>query len=155
MRDPLRHATEIKAAAAQLFERLRTADYADILSYYRDGKWIRRGWKKFPTQGLYMVHTDYPSFALWCCTHFKDNPIVDVELGEVFIGDALVIDKTGWPTVPYKLTLKDGTTLAGNLPFRVRHQPGPRATGTAWRASTGTCGRAGRSEMSGRTAHPA
>ncbi|OHB67956.1 MAG: hypothetical protein A2Y76_01175 [Planctomycetes bacterium RBG_13_60_9] len=35
----------------------------------------------------------------------------------MFVGDALVVDKTGWPTVPYKLTLKDGTTLAGNLPF--------------------------------------
>ena len=117
LRDPLRHAGEIKEAAAHLFERLRTADYADILSHYRDGKWDPEGWKKFPTQGLYMVHTDYPSFALWCCTHFKDNPIIDVQLGDVFIGDALVIGKTGWPTVPYKLTLKDGSILAGNLPF--------------------------------------
>jgi prepilin-type processing-associated H-X9-DG protein len=117
MRDPLAHADEIKAAAAQLFERLRTADYADILLHYRDGKFDSEGWKKFPTHGLYMVHTDYPSFALWCCTHFKDNPIVQVRLGEVFIGNALVIGKTGWPTVPYKLTLKDGVTLAGDLPF--------------------------------------
>ncbi len=117
MRDPLQHAGEIKDAAAQLFERLRTADYADILSHYRDGEWEPDAWKKFPTQGLYMVHTDYPGFVLWCCTHFKDNPIIDVQLGDVFIGDALVLDKTGWPTVPYKLTLKDGTVLAGNLPF--------------------------------------
>ena len=97
MRDPLAHAAEIKAAAAQLFERLRTADYADILSHFRDGILDSQGWKKFPTQGLYMVHTDYPSFALWCCTHFKDNPIVDIQLGEVFIGETLVIGKTGWP----------------------------------------------------------
>ncbi len=117
LQDPLRHAGEIKAAALLLFEKLRTADYADLLSYYRDGKWDPEGWKKFPTLGLYMVHTDYPSFALWCCTHFKDNPIVDVQLGEVFIGDALIVDKTGWPTVPYRLTLKDGATLAGNLAF--------------------------------------
>jgi hypothetical protein len=117
MRDPLTHADEIKAAAAQLFEKLRTADYAQILSYYHDGKWEDDGWKKFPTLGLYTVNTDYPSFALWCATHFKDNPIIDVQLGDVFIGDALVAGKTGRPTVPYKLTLKDGSTLVGNLPF--------------------------------------
>jgi beta-lactamase regulating signal transducer with metallopeptidase domain len=117
MRDPLRHAGEIKEAAAQLFERLRTADYATILAGYRDGKWDSDVWRKFPTHGLYTVQTDYPSFALWCCTHFKDNPIVSVRLGDVFIGDALVIGRTGWPTVPYKLMLKDGTVLAGNLPF--------------------------------------
>jgi len=117
MRDPLAHADEIKAAAAQLFEKLCTANYAKILSYYHDGKWDDDGWKQFPTLGLYTVGTNYPSFALWCATHFKDNPIIDVQLGEVFIGDALVADKTGRPTVPYKLTLKDGSTLAGNLPF--------------------------------------
>jgi beta-lactamase regulating signal transducer with metallopeptidase domain len=123
MKDPLRYADEIREAAAQLFERLRTADYADILSHYRDGVFDPDGWKKFPTQG-YTVHTDYSSFALWCCTRFKDNPIIDVQLGEVFIGDTLVADKTGWPTVPYKLTLKDGTTLAGELPFQYSSDQG-------------------------------
>jgi|GEM_PF-3374424 len=117
MRDPLAHADEIQAAAGQLFDKLRAADYAKILSYYRDGKWANDGWKQFPTLGLYTVHTDYPSFALWCATHFKDNPIASVQLGDVFISDALVADKTGRPTVPYKVTLKDGSVLAGNLPF--------------------------------------
>jgi hypothetical protein len=54
-------------AAAHLFQRLRTADYADILLYYRDGKWDPEDWGS-STQGLYMVHTNYPSFAIWCCT---------------------------------------------------------------------------------------
>lgn len=117
MRDPLAHAGEIQAAAVQLFDRLRAADYARILSYYHDGKWDNDGWKKFPTLGLYTVGTDYPSFALWCATHFKDNPIVSVHLGDVFLSDALVADKTGRPTVPYKVTLKDGAVLAGSLPF--------------------------------------
>ncbi len=123
MKDPLRYADEIREAAAQLFERLRTADYADILAHYRDGVFDSQGWEKFPTRG-YTVHTDYPSFVLWCCTHFKDNPIVEVRLGDIFIGDTLVADKTGWPTVPYKLTLKDGTTLAGELPFRYSNDQG-------------------------------
>jgi hypothetical protein len=117
MRDPLAHADEIQATAVQLFDRLRAADYAKILSYYHDGKWDNDGWKKFPTLGLYTVATDYPSFALWCATHFKDNPIVSVHLGDVFISDALVADKTGRPTVPYKVALEDGSVLAGNLPF--------------------------------------
>lgn len=117
MRDPLAHADEIQATAVQLFDRLRAADYARILSYYHDGKWDDDGWKKFPTLGLYTVATDYPSFALWCATHFKDNPIVSVHLGDVFLSDALVADKTGRPTVPYKVTLEDGSVLAGNLPF--------------------------------------
>lgn len=117
MRDPLTHADAIQAAAVQLFDKLRAADYAEILSYYHDGKWDNDGWQKFPTLGLYTVATDYPSFALWCATHFKDNPIVSVHLGEVFLSDALVADKTGRPTVPYKVTLKDGAVLAGSLPF--------------------------------------
>jgi len=117
MRDPLRHADEIKKAADHLFEKLRTADYAEVLSHYRDGKWDSDFWEVFPTSGLYTVHTDYSRFALWCCTHFKDNPIVAIQLGEVFTGDVRGPDDTGWPTVPYKLTLRDGTILAGNLPF--------------------------------------
>lgn len=117
MQDPLAHADEIQATAVQLFDRLRAADYARILSYYHDGKWDDDGWKKFPTLGLYTVATDYPSFALWCATHFKDNPIVSVHLGDVFLSDALIADKTGRPTVPYKVTLEDGSVLAGNLPF--------------------------------------
>jgi beta-lactamase regulating signal transducer with metallopeptidase domain len=117
MRDPLAHSDEIQAAAVQLFDKLRTADYAEILSHYRNGKWDSGFWKVCPTSGLYTVQTDYPSFVLWCCTHFKDNPIVGVQLGDVFLSDALVFDKTGRPTVPYKLVLKDGSTLAGNLPF--------------------------------------
>jgi len=116
-RDPLAHSDEIQAAAVHLFDKLRTADYAEILSHYRDGKWDSEFWKVCPTAGLYTVQTDYPSFVLWCCTHFKDNPIVTAQLGDVFLSDALVFDKTGRPTVPYKLTLKDGSTLAGNLPF--------------------------------------
>ena len=117
MRNPLAHSDEIQAAAGQLFDELRAANYAKILSYYRDGKWDNDGWKKFPTLGLYTVGTDYPSFALWCATHFKDNPIASIQLGDVFISDALVADKTGRPTVPYKVTLDDGSVLAGNLPF--------------------------------------
>ncbi|MGE5294753.1 MAG: M56 family metallopeptidase, partial [Solirubrobacterales bacterium] len=117
MRDPLAHAAEIQAAAVQLFDKLRAADYAEILSHYHNGKWDSDAWRKFPTMGLYTVHTDYPSFILWCATHFKDNPIIGVQLGDVFISDALVADKTGRPTVPYRVTLKDGSVLAGNLPF--------------------------------------
>ncbi len=120
----MEHPEEIIEATQQLFDKIRKADYEHILSYYSNGKWKQDGWKKFPTLGYYMVHTDYPSFAQWCCETFRKKPIVSVELGGVFIGDEEILDRTGWPTVPYKLTLKDGTILDGNLAFEYNSDGG-------------------------------
>jgi hypothetical protein len=46
--------------------------------------------------------------------HFRTNPIVRVELG------AVAHQPNGRPAVPYKLVLKDRTTLEGVLPFEWR-----------------------------------
>ena len=43
--------------------------------------------------------------------NFSKNPIISVKL------DAVFLDKSNRPAVPYKLTLKDGTILEGILPF--------------------------------------
>ena len=102
---------EVVEAAKQMFEKIRNADYDFFLDPNN-----RYSWQKFGIS--YMVHTDYPSFVKWLCTTFKENPIVSIELGKVFLGDKEIIRKTGWPTVPYKLTLKDGTVLKGDLAFR-------------------------------------
>jgi len=37
----------------------------------------------------YTVHSDYPGWMKWVCRHFRTNPIVKVELGEVFLETTL------------------------------------------------------------------
>jgi len=122
MKDP----KQIKRAAKSLFEELRDADYEKVLSYYnkKTGKWKRDGWKKNPVYGFYTVHTDYPSFTLWLCENLKDNPIKGIMLGEVFAGEKEMRGRTGWPTVEYKLILKDGKTLGGELAFSYSERDG-------------------------------
>lgn len=111
----------LKGLAQELFNKLETADYEAILKNYdqESGTWQRDGWKKLGID--YCVHTDWPSFALWVCRTFKDNPIQSVELGEVFISDKqLMGHENKAPAIPYKLTLKDGGVLEGDLYFAYR-----------------------------------
>ena len=107
----LEHADEIIEAAERLFDRIRNADYDGFLT-------SEKNWNEFPTSGYYMAHQRHDKLRVWICKTFRDNPIVSVELGEVFIGDKEIIGKKGWPTVPYELTLKDGTVLEGDLAFK-------------------------------------
>jgi protocatechuate 3,4-dioxygenase beta subunit len=104
------YATEVHQAAEQLFEKIRTADYQHFL---------QKGvpWNDFPIVGYYMTDHWFDVLVEWICTTFSKNPIVKVELGEVFINPEDVYGKKNLPTVPYKLTLQDGTRLEGNLPF--------------------------------------
>jgi beta-lactamase regulating signal transducer with metallopeptidase domain len=111
----IKHPEEIVQTAQKLFQDIRDAEYEHVLSYYSDGKWREDGWKKFELN--YTVYTDWPNFALWACRTFKNNPIVSVKLGKVFISDKEIWDKTGYPSVHYKLTLQDGSILEGDLPF--------------------------------------
>jgi len=113
----MEHPEEIVQAAKQLFENIRDADYDDFLT-------SKKRWNKFPTSGRYMAHHWHDKLVEWICKTFKDNPIVSIELGEVFIGDKEIIGKKGWPTVPYKLTLQDGTVLEGDLPFEYNFDGG-------------------------------
>ena len=112
---------EIRQAAKALFDNIRNADYEHILSYYKNGKWKSDGWKRLlPADKYYMTYTDFPGWVRWICQTFKDNPIVSVELGEVFESDKEIsgLYRKSWPAVPYKLVLKDGGTIEGNLLFR-------------------------------------
>lgn len=65
-----------------------------------------------PVVGPYQTYTNYPMHRKWIKETFSKNPVVSVELGEVFS------DKSKRPAVPYKITLKDGTILKGVLPFQ-------------------------------------
>jgi len=120
----LDQSAKFKQTAEELFEKLRSADYAEILSYYDEqtGKWEQDGWKRLDLN--YTVHTDWPSFAVWVCRTFKDNPIVSVELSDAVLSEK-EFDGHKAPAVPYKLTLQDGSILQGELYF-------------AWRAASGT-----------------
>jgi len=91
----------IRQAGVRLIEAIRKADYNNP-----------GDWREFPSADVsYTVYTDYPAWMRWVCQHFGTNPIVSVELGEVFKGEE------NRPTIAYKLTLKDGDILQGNLPF--------------------------------------
>jgi beta-lactamase regulating signal transducer with metallopeptidase domain len=105
----------LKEKAAAIFEKLKNADYNQVLASYKDGKWEGEGWKKFDFD--YMVNRDWGSFRLWLCKTFKDNPIQSVELGEIFLSDRKIANDMNSPAIPYKLTLKDGGILQGDLYF--------------------------------------
>ena len=100
-RNALREAPAIQAAAQQLFNAIRLADYDNP-----------GPWKLFPSPDAgYRVHSDYPGWMEWVCRRFRDHPITLVELGTVSIR------ADGCPQLPYTLTLRDGSTLKGSLPF--------------------------------------
>ncbi len=100
----------VRQAAKDLFERIRNADYATYLDGgKKDGRKDEQN--RFPTVGFYETMSGHDVLVEWICREFSANPITAVEIGEVFKGS------NGRPTVPYKVTLKDGKVLSGNLPF--------------------------------------
>ena len=107
----LDYAAEVHQTAEQLFEKIRTADYQHYLQ-----KGVH--WSSFPIVGYYQTYKWYDVLVPWICTTFSKNPIVKIELGEVFLSPEEINGVKNLPTVPYKLTLKDGTRLEGNLPFK-------------------------------------
>ncbi|HWH71895.1 MAG TPA: carboxypeptidase-like regulatory domain-containing protein [Candidatus Sulfotelmatobacter sp.] len=101
---------EVTQAAQELFARIRQADYDYFLKPGAD-------WQRFPIVGSYQTHQWFDTLVTWMSTTFKTNPIVTVELGQVFANPKAFNRQTGLPTVPYKLTLQNGRVLEGNLPF--------------------------------------
>ena len=102
---------EIRQAAEQLFQKIRTADYDHFL---KDNV----HWSGFPTVGYYQTHHWFDVLVKWMCETFRANPIAGVELGEVFLNPEEVNGQKDLPAVPYRVTLQDGTVLEGNLPFQ-------------------------------------
>lgn len=113
----MEHPEEIVEATEQLFEKIRNADYEHFLK--KDVHW-----NSFPIVGYYQTHHWFDHLVKWICTTFQDNPIIQVELGEVFENPEIINKKKELPTIPYKLTLKDGTVLEGNLPFEYNFDGG-------------------------------
>ncbi len=111
------HPEEVIQVAEQLFEKIQNADYEHFLK--KDVHW-----SSFPIVGYYQTHHWYDNLVKWICTTFKDNPIIQIELGKVFKNPEVINKKKELPTVPYKLTLKDGTVLEGNLPFEYNFDGG-------------------------------
>jgi hypothetical protein len=100
--DPCADAPAIRQAAERLIEAIRKADYEHP-----------GDWESFPAPDVdYTVYTDYPGWMHWVCQHFRTNPIVQVELGEVFLNTKHM------PCVNYKLTLQNSKSLDGSLPLR-------------------------------------
>jgi len=94
--------TVIRREAELLFNALRQADYSKAPS-----------WHTFPSPdvGLYCVQSYRDVWTQWVCQHFRTNPIVQVDLGNVSF------QANGRPAVPYKLMLQNHTSLEGVLPF--------------------------------------
>ena len=101
--------TVVRREAELLFNALRQADYSKA-----------QNWLTFPSPnvGLYCVQSYRDDWTQWVCRHFRTNPIVQVDLGDVSF------QANGRPAVPYKLRLKDRTTLDGVLPFEWRPNAG-------------------------------
>ncbi len=112
-------ASVIRKEAVRLFDVLQRADYA------KDPNW-----HIFPSPdvGLYWVKTDRPAWTRWVCQHFRTNPIVQVQIGEV------TFEQSKRPAVPYKLVLADRTRLEGVLRFEYRPEAGrwEGITGLDW-----------------------
>ena len=103
---PMQYAEEVRLAAEQLFEKIKTADYE---------KGLATG--EFPIRGYYQTYTGFDVLIKWMCTTFKDNPIAKVALGQVFLSPEEINGRKNLPTVPYEVTLKNHAMLKGNLPF--------------------------------------
>lgn len=108
---------ELTQAAQDFFDKIRTADYDAFLKPDAD-------WQQFPIVGSYQTYKWFDVLVPWICRTFKTNPIVNVELGKVYANPQPVNEQKGLPTVPYKLTLRDGSTLQGNLPFAYEFEAG-------------------------------
>ncbi|MFB3895575.1 MAG: hypothetical protein ACE14V_04655 [bacterium] len=109
-KNAMAHAEEVEHITIQIVDAIKTADY--------DKDWLKdNAWQHFlPDSFGYQAYQGYNDWVLWICKTFKANPIVSVEYGKVYQ------DKKGRPTVPYKITLKDGKILAGDLPFEYDSQ---------------------------------
>ncbi len=108
---------ELTQAAQDFFNKIRTADYDYFLKKDAD-------WQKFPIVGSYQTYKWFDFLVQWMSQTFKTNPIANIELGKVFANPLPVNGEKGLPTVPYKLTLKDGSTLQGDLPFQYEFEAG-------------------------------
>ena len=97
----------IREAAGNLFNKIRNADY----DYYLNSK-NQDVWQEFPLVSFYNCYREYPTLVRWICETFKRDPIVSVELGDVFFND-----NEEWPRIYYKLILKDRAILEGDLHF--------------------------------------
>jgi len=106
----MEHPEEIVQAAEQLFEKIFNADYDHFIKK-------NSNWREFPIVGFYQTHHGFDVLVKWLCETFRENPIVAVELGEPFKNPDVINNKKELPTVPYKVTLKDGAVLQGSLPF--------------------------------------
>ncbi len=102
----LEYPAYIKNVAKGLFEKIKNADYDYFLNSQNP-----EAWKKFAIVESYKTYKGYPELVRWICKTFRDNPIVSVELGEV------AASQNDWPGIEYKLILKDGSTINGNLRF--------------------------------------
>jgi hypothetical protein len=111
------HPQEVTQAATELFNKIRGADYDRFLK-------PDANWQQFPIVGYYQTHQWFDTLVKWIGTTFKTNPIVTVELGQVYANPKTINNQPGLPTVPYRLTLKDGATLQGNLPFEYNYDGG-------------------------------
>ena len=105
------HPEVIIGVARGLFDAMRGVDYSQ--------GWDGDSSSYPPGECDYGVQRDYPAWISWCYRTFKDNPIASVEIGKTV---SWKVSKWGGaarelPTVEYKLTLKDGTLLTGELPI--------------------------------------
>ena len=116
----------IRQAAVRLLEAIRQANY-DHPGYYAS----------FPAPEVeYEVKADRRAWVAWICQHFRTNPIVSVNLGEV------KTHTNGLPALSYEIKLQNGRKLVGLLPMN--YNPGSEdwygAEGLDWHLQSSGAG---------------
>jgi hypothetical protein len=91
--------------AQRLFDAIRHADYTR--DWRQQDAWMRF----FPEDTDYVATSGFNAWVDWVCRELRTNPIVALELGQCRT------NRAGLPTASYKLALKDGSALEGELPF--------------------------------------
>jgi hypothetical protein len=95
---------ELRGAVLKLFEEIRDADYEQFLPGEPDDGGAE-------SRAAPAADRSKSDAAITSTHTFTGYPIASIEVGDVFLDDR---EK---PTVPYRLTLTDGSVLAGDLVF--------------------------------------
>lgn len=102
------HPEVITDAARRLFSAIRAVDYDGMTMRNMDRYLLK-------SSTGYQAYKWFDLWVKWLSENLQDNPIVSVELGQVYQTERS--DGEVLPTIEYKLTLKDGRILEGILPF--------------------------------------
>ena len=106
------HPEAVISLAQPIFDAIRRIDYTEA--------WDMKRWQHWLPVPDTLYDCDWmDEWSHWMYVKFKDNPIQSVDVGKTLTWKVHpgYHGEIETPSVPYKLTLKDGTTIEGDLAF--------------------------------------